>query len=276
LISPFMDQWQVFARDLLGLMPVDGADPQAQYYRMDHFPERLVVTPGPEPRAEAIGFEVANERALHEVMERLDKSGTKVSDGSAEEAAARRVTGFARFDDPAGSSLEIFYGPVLTHASVQTPTVSKFVTGEQGMGHVIVTAEDIKPAYEFYTEVLGFVERNSMKIPDLGSLYFLGCNSRHHTLGILPLPGPGRLVHFMVEAATLDDVGYALDRAHDLGIPLQQSLGKHTNDCMISFYVLSPENLAVEFGWNGLQVHGEQPTYEITQGAFWGHKTPSD
>jgi 3,4-dihydroxy-9,10-secoandrosta-1,3,5(10)-triene-9,17-dione 4,5-dioxygenase len=240
---------------------------------MDHYPERLVVSPGPDPRAEAIGFEVTNERELVDLVARLDSVGTKVTEVSAAEAAARRVTGVVRFDDPAGNTVEVFYGPVLTHVPVNTPLVSEFVTGHQGMGHVIVTSEDVKAGYEFYTEVLGFVERNSMKIPDLGPLYFLGCNTRHHTLGVLPLPGPGRLVHFMVEAATLDDVGYALDRCDALGIPLQQTLGKHTNDCMVSFYVLSPENYAVEFGWNGLQVDGEQPTYEITQGAFWGHKT---
>ena len=41
---------------------------------------------------------------------------------------------------------------------------------------------------------------------------------------------------------------------------------------MVSFYVYSPELYAVEFGWNGQRVEHEEPTYEITQGAFWGHK----
>jgi len=76
----------------------------------------------------------------------------------------------------------------------------------------------------------------------------------------------------MVEAATLDDVGLALDRRGTLGVPLMNSLGKHTNDHMVSFYVWSPENYAVEFGWGGLRVETEEPTYEITEGAFWGHK----
>jgi 3,4-dihydroxy-9,10-secoandrosta-1,3,5(10)-triene-9,17-dione 4,5-dioxygenase len=50
------------------------------------------------------------------------------------------------------------------------------------------------------------------------------------------------------------------------------SLGKHTNDEMTSFYVYSPELYAIEFGYGGLAVKGEQPTYEITAGAYWGHK----
>jgi 3,4-dihydroxy-9,10-secoandrosta-1,3,5(10)-triene-9,17-dione 4,5-dioxygenase len=76
----------------------------------------------------------------------------------------------------------------------------------------------------------------------------------------------------MVEAATLDDVGRALDRAGTYEVPMMHSLGKHTNDHMVSFYVWSPENYAVEFGWNGLKVPEPVPVYEITDGAFWGHR----
>ena len=69
-------------------------------------------------------------------------------------------------------------------------------------------------------------------------------------------------MHLMVEAATLDDVGLALDRAEQLGIPMMNTLGKHTNDHMVSFYVYSPEGYAIEFGWNGLRVTdgGARPT----------------
>src|SRR5262249_49786901 len=99
-----------------------------------------------------------------------------------------------------------------------------------------------------------------------------GCNPRHHTFGITSRSGPGRLLHIMLEVATLDDVGLALDRADRLGIPMMNSLGKHTNDRMVSFYVYSPEGDAVEYGRNGLRVTSEEHTYEITSGAFWGHK----
>jgi len=152
---------------------------------------------------------------------------------------------------------------------VRTPTVSGFVTGPLGMGHVIATAEDGDAQYDFYTRVLGFTERNTMAG---GRVVFLGCNRRHHTFGITTKPGPGTLLHLMVEVATLDDVGRGLDRAHRLGIPMMHSLGKHTNDHMVSFYVYSPELLAIEYGWNGLLVDGEVPTYEISEGAFWGHR----
>jgi len=248
-------------------MPVEGADPESLYFRLDHFPPRLVVEPGAENRMTAMGFEVLNKRELGQLVTAVENSGIKVTVGEPEACAARRVTGFVAFDDPGGNPVELFYGPILDHVPVQTPLVSSFVTGDMGMGHVIVSAEDAEATLDFYIDVLGFVERNTM-----GRTWFLGCNPRHHTFGIARRRGPGALLHLMVEGATLDDVGTALDRAAKLGVPMMNTLGKHTNDQMVSFYVYSPENYAIEFGWNGLVVTEEQPTYEITHGAFWGHK----
>jgi len=267
LESTDLAAWKVFGGDFLGMMQVDGADPESLYFRMDHYPPRFVVAPGAESKMTAVGFEVMNARHLDELVDGVEGAGIKVVRGTDAECVERRVTGFVKFDDPAGNPVELFYGPILDHVRVQTPTVSGFVTGDQGMGHVIVAADDGQATFDFYTNVLGFVERNTMR-----TTWFLGCNPRHHTFGIATRPGPGALLHFMIEAATLDDVGLALDRAQKYDIPMMSSLGKHTNDHMVSFYVYSPELYAVEFGWNGQRVEHEEPTYEITQGAFWGHK----
>jgi 3,4-dihydroxy-9,10-secoandrosta-1,3,5(10)-triene-9,17-dione 4,5-dioxygenase len=271
LESTDLDAWQTFAGDFLGLMPVAAEGDESLRYRMDHYPPRLVVSPGAESRATAIGFEVLNERDLKRTVAAVEDAGIKVTEGSDEEADERRVTGFVRFDDPGGNPVELFYGPVLDHKPVVLPTVSSFVTGDMGMGHVIVTAEDGKAVKDFYRDVLGFYERNTMG-PRERTVWFMSCNDRHHTFGVTSAPGRGRLIHLMVEAATIDDVGLALDRREKLGIPFMNSLGKHTNDEMISFYVYSPELYAIEFGYAGLRVDGEQPTYRITAGAHWGHK----
>ena len=136
-----------------------------------------------------------------------------------------------------------------------------------GMGHVIVTAEDAEAEYDFYTGVLG-LRRAQHDGRRTG--VFLGCNPRHHTFGITAGRGPGKLMHLMVEAATLDDVGLALDRAERLGIPMMNTLGKHTNDHMVSFYVYSPERYAIEFGWNGLRVDDGGADLRDQQGRVLG------
>ena len=271
LESTDLDAWKTFAGDFLGMMPAHADGDESLRYRMDHYPPRLVVSPGAESRATAIGFEVLNERDLKRTVAAVEEAGIKVTEGPEAEADERRVTGFVRFDDPGGNPVELFYGPILDHVPVQLPTVSSFVTGDVGMGHVIVTAEDGKALKDFYIDVLGFYERNTMGGRER-TVWFLSSNDRHHTLGVTSAPGHGRLIHLMVEAATFDDVGLALDRAEKYGIPLMNSLGKHTNDEMTSFYVYSPELYAIEFGYGGLRVDGEQPVYEITSGAYWGHK----
>jgi 3,4-dihydroxy-9,10-secoandrosta-1,3,5(10)-triene-9,17-dione 4,5-dioxygenase len=271
LESTDVDAWRTFAGDFLGLMPVAADGDDSLRYRMDHYPPRLVVSPGPESRMAAMGFEVLNARALARTVSAVEHAGLKVTEGTEAECDERRVTGFARFDDPGGNPVELFYGPILDHVPVRLPAVSSFVTGDVGMGHVIVTGADGRALMEFYTEVLGFYERNTMGGRNR-TVWFLSSNDRHHTLGVTSAPGRGRLLHLMVEAATLDDVGLALDRAGRHGIPLMHSLGKHTNDEMVSFYVYSPERYAIEFGCGGLLVKGERPTYEITAGAYWGHK----
>jgi 3,4-dihydroxy-9,10-secoandrosta-1,3,5(10)-triene-9,17-dione 4,5-dioxygenase len=271
LESTDLDAWRTFAGDFLGLMPVAADGEEALRYRMDHYPPRLVVSPGAESRMTAMGFEVLNARDLARTVSAVEKAGLSVTEGTDAECDERRVTGIARFDDPGGNPVELFYGPILDHVPVRLPAVSSFVTGDVGMGHVIVTGADGRALMEFYTEVLGFHERNTMG-GRKRTVWFLSSNDRHHTLGVTTAPGRGRLIHLMLEAATLDDVGLALDRAGRHGIPLMHSLGKHTNDEMVSFYVYSPERYAIEFGWGGLLVRGEQPTYEITAGAYWGHK----
>jgi 3,4-dihydroxy-9,10-secoandrosta-1,3,5(10)-triene-9,17-dione 4,5-dioxygenase len=280
LTSPNVDAWRRFAGDFLGMMPVEpadrggGADPDGSAtdtarFRIDDFPARLVVEPGDEAATTAIGLEVRDRVELAELARAVEKEGVEITAGSRQECRERGVTRFVRFDDPGGNPIELFFGPVLQHDPVQTPAVSSFVTGDMGFGHVIVSAEDGDAAYDFYTGVLGFTERNTMAG---GRVVFLGCNPRHHTFGVTTQKGPGRLLHLMVEVATLDDVGRALDRAHVLEVPMMHSLGKHTNDHMVSFYVWSPENYAIEVGWNGLRVEHEVPTYEISAGAFWGHR----
>ncbi len=269
LTAPDVDEWRRFAGDFLGMMPVDGDDPSSAYFRIDDFPARLVVSPGEEAAAAAVGFEVRDRRELAELADAVRAEGIDVTPGSPEECAERRVSGLVRFADPGGNPIELYYGPLLDHAPADTPAVSGFVTGDMGMGHVILSAEDSDAAYDFYTRVLGFVERNTMAH---GRVVFMGCNPRHHTLGITRQKGPGRLLHLMLEVATLDDVGLALDRAHRLEVPMMHTLGKHTNDRMVSFYVYSPENYAIEFGYDGLRVETPVPTYEITAGAFWGHR----
>src|SRR5699024_7084507 len=153
-------------------------------------------------------------------------------------------------------------GPALDHSVVQTSLGQSFVTGPQGMGHVVLPTTAMEATASFYTEVLGFLPRGAMRVgpptPDGAAprIRFTGINQRHHSLAICPAPRDGDpgMIHLMVEVDSLDAVGRALDRVNKAGFSLSSTLGRHTNDKMVSFYVRSPGGWDIEYGTEGMLV----------------------
>jgi 3,4-dihydroxy-9,10-secoandrosta-1,3,5(10)-triene-9,17-dione 4,5-dioxygenase len=283
-----IDRWRHFAFNVLGFAEGSsspkGPDPSALYLRMDERAARIVVVPGDTDRVLTIGWEVRDHAALQRVKATLDGAGVAFKQLSVDEAEERRVEEAITFEDPAGHTLEVFHGPVLDHSPVITPFGAKFVTGDQGLGHVVVPATDPNGLFDFYTEVLGFRSRGAFRVPmpkEFGPVRvrFLGINERHHSLAICPaahLRDP-RVVHIMVEVDTLDAVGQALDRINAEGIQLSSTLGRHTNDKMVSFYVRAPGDWDIEFGTDGMRVDETHYTAEeITADSYWGHQWVGD
>lgn len=275
-----IERWRRFAFGVLGFAEGKGPDEDALYLRMDERAARLIVVPGETDRVLTIGWEVRDHPALQRVKTTLDGAGVPFKQLSVEEAEARRVEEVITFDDPAGTTLEVFHGAVLDHSPVVTPFGARFVTGDQGMGHVVVPAMDPNAVFDFYTEVLGFRSRGAFRVPlpkEFGPVRvrFLGINERHHSMAIVPaahMRDP-RLVHIMVEVDTLDAVGQALDRVTARGFQLSSTLGRHTNDKMISFYVRAPGDWDIEFGTEGMRVDENHYTAEeITADSYWGHQ----
>jgi 2,3-dihydroxybiphenyl 1,2-dioxygenase len=275
-----VDRWRHFAFDVLGFAEGKGSDPSALYLRMDERAARIVVVPGETERVLTVGWEVRDHAALQRVKATLDGAGVAFKQLSVDEAEERRVEEVIACEDPAGHMLEVFHGPVLDHSPVITPFGAKFVTGDQGLGHVVVPAMDPNGLFDFYTEVLGFRSRGAFRVPlpkEFGPVRvrFLGINERHHSLAIVPaahLRDP-RVVHIMVEVDTLDAVGRALDRVNAEGFQLSSTLGRHTNDKMISFYVRAPGDWDIEFGTDGMRVDETYYTAEeITADSYWGHQ----
>jgi 2,3-dihydroxybiphenyl 1,2-dioxygenase len=282
-----IDRWRHFAFRVLGFAEGKGprnGDASALYLRMDERAARIVVVPGETDRVLAVGWEVRDHAALQRIKATLDGAGVAFKQLSVDEAEARRVEEVMTFEDPAGTTLEVFHGPVLDHSPVITPFGAKFVTGDQGLGHIVLPATDPGGVFDFYTEVLGFRSRGAFRVPmpkEFGPVRvrFLGINERHHSLAICPAAhqrDPG-VVHIMVEVDTLDAVGQALDRINAEGVQLSSTLGRHTNDKMVSFYVRAPGDWDLEFGTDGMRVDETYYTAEeITADSYWGHQWVGD
>jgi len=275
--------WREFGVRILGMTEGRGPADGALYLRMDDFPARLVIVPGERDRLLAAGWEVADATALAAVHRALADAGVAVKSGAPDELADRRVGEMLRFDDPAGNAVEVFCAAALEHRPAVSPYGNQFVTGDMGMGHVVLpVAGAADAALAFYTDVLGFRLRDSMRMPaefvggkpgDPPAWFrFLGCCPRHHSLALAPMPAPAGIVHLMTEVAALDDVGRALDRCTRRGAPVSASLGRHANDLMVSFYVRTPGGFDIEYGTDGRLV--DDATWvsrETTAVSLWGH-----
>ena len=132
-------RWREFAFGVLGFAEGSGPDASALYLRMDERAARIIVVPGDVDRVLTVGWEVRDHAALEEIKATLDAAGVAVKELSAAEADERRVEEVITFDDPAGTTLEVFHGAVLDHSPVVTPFGARFVTGDQGLGHVAVS-----------------------------------------------------------------------------------------------------------------------------------------
>ena len=250
--------WHEFGTKVLGMTEGRGPEDGAVYLRMDDFPARLVIVPGERERLLCSGWEVADAAVLAEVASVLTGAGIAVKAGDDAEAADRRVGQLLHCEDPSGNAIEIFCGAALDNRPAISPYGNVFVTGDQGLGHVVLPATDDEATLAFYTELLGFRLRDSMRMP--GEFFgrpaggppvwmrFLGCCPRHHSLALAPMNPAAGIVHLMIEVATLDDVGRALDRCHRRKATVSSTLGRHANDLMMSFYVQTPGGFDVEYG----------------------------
>ena len=76
----------------------------------------------------------------------------------------------------------------------------------------------------------------------------------------------------MVEVDDVPEVGRALDRMAAHKVLQTATLGQHTNDRMISFYMRTPSNFDIEFGCGGAVVDwNEHIVHEFTRVSLWGH-----
>jgi 3,4-dihydroxy-9,10-secoandrosta-1,3,5(10)-triene-9,17-dione 4,5-dioxygenase len=282
IASTDLAAWELFAEKVLGLVRGQGPTEGQLYYRIDEVSARVVVFPSDIDQLSCVGWEVADHQALDAARDHLKNVGVEFEEGTDEDIADRRVQEMIRFRDPFDNVFELFHGITYERKEAVTPYGQRFVTGDQGMGHVVIPVTDDVEALRFYTETLGFRLRDSMSMPGefvgkpAGSkvwLRFLGVNPRHHSLAFLPMPNPSKCVHIMLEVERLDDVGRALERVRRHKAPLSATLGRHMNDQMVSFYVKSPGGFDVEFGTDGLTVDDARwVARESTAVSYWGHE----
>lgn len=245
--------------------------------RLDDYASRVRLFEGPRDDLVFAGWEVRDAVALGALANRLEAAGFDVEHAGAELLADRRVFGLISFADPEGNRHEAFYGPLQKRNDpFVSPCGVRFKTGSQGLGHIVLSCRDKATMLDFFVGMLGFRISDHIRTEVIPGrpleISFLRCNGRHHSLALAPVAIPKKIVHLMFEVRALDDVGRALDRCTRAGRHLTFTLGRHSNDEMLSFYPLTPSGFDLEYGWGGLHVDDEA-WHVLTHNAnsAWGH-----
>lgn len=271
--SPAADQWRTFGTEVLGAQLADHPT-GAVALRVDECAPRLTVHEGEADGVAYLGWDCGDAAGLADAVARVRAAGIDVADDPGA-AAERQVAALAAFVDPFGFRHELTHG--LAHLGAFTPgrPMSGFLTGDQGLGHMVMIVPDLDAGMRFYTETLGMLVSDHIEMGM--SLRFLHCNPRHHTMALTAVPGMVGIHHLMLEVNDIDDVGRALDIVNERGLPLAMTLGRHTNDLMTSFYVRTPSGFEIEYGAGGR--HIDDATWEIGEYdamSLWGHKPPAE
>lgn len=266
--------WRGFAESVLGLRAVEGHADGDLLLGMDGHHHRFTLHEDERDDVSYVGWQTESAADMEEIASRLEAAGVRVIRGSRETAERRHVAGLIAFNDPDGHAIEVFHGPEMVAAGPGSGGGDGgFVAGEQGLGHLVLAAANMERAMTFYTSMLG------MKVSDyvtgqIGSLGFLHCNARHHSIAFVQLANPRkRINHFMLQRDSINDVGRTYDAVQEGVAPLLVTMGRHSNDEMVSFYMANPSNFGVEYGWGAREV--DDCSWQVAQyesGSLWGHK----
>ena len=269
--SADLDDWRQFGTGLVGLQAVERS-PSLLAFRMDDRKQRIVIDRSMPEGSRFFGWEVADAAALDLLAARLEQAGVDVTAEPQTLADNRRVRGLISFHDPAGNRLEAFYGADIDDTPFRPGrSISGFRTGPLGLGHAVLTVENIDAVMPFYVDLLGFGLSDYMQKPFRA--YFFHINARHHSLALIET-GRNGMHHLMVELFSLDDVGQSYDVALSETDRIGVTLGRHTNDLMTSFYAKTPSSFMVECGWGGREIEPSSwRPFELQDGpSLWGHE----
>src|SRR5260370_22734286 len=163
--SAALDDWRQFGTGLGGLQAVERS-PWLLAFRMDDRKQRIVIDRSLPDGARFFGWEVADAAALEKLAARLEAAEVEITAEPQALADTRRVRGLISFRDPAGNLLEAFYGAEIDDTPFSPArSISGFPTGPLGLGHAVLTVENIDAVLPFYVDVLGFGLSDYMQKP---------------------------------------------------------------------------------------------------------------
>jgi 2,3-dihydroxybiphenyl 1,2-dioxygenase len=269
-----------FFGDVVGLVPGDATDDGAVTWRNDDKAQRVILQRGAANDAAFLGFEALDEEVFDAIAARLASTGHEVAEGSDADLRARRVKRLVRVSTPWGIPVEVALALEEAVSPFSSPGMpGGFLTNGVGFGHAVFATTTFDKSHSFLVDGLGLRQSDWLETEIAEGIElevrFYHCNERHHSVALAkaPFDMPQRLHHIMFETNERDDVGAAFDRVWATDLLIANALGRHDNDGMFSFYVVSPAGFQVEVG-HGARVVSEPWTdnRRYDRISRWGHQ----
>jgi 2,3-dihydroxy-p-cumate/2,3-dihydroxybenzoate 3,4-dioxygenase len=182
-----------FSERLLGLQLVDRSD-QSAYFRSDFRDHTLVYFHG-DVAERCIGLEIHGLAEFEAAIAELSERDVKVTIGTEDQCALRKVRSFASFSDPCGTTIELVLRPL--HSGWRYfPTRDAGIVGLSG---VALSADDVPACEGFWTNIF-----NGRVSDWIGDASFIRFDRVHHRLAYYPSNVSGILaIEFVVENVDL-------------------------------------------------------------------------
>lgn len=189
-------RWHHFGTQVLGMQAISG-EGDTLWLKMDERHHRYLILPHDTDKILASGWEKANQADFEAARSTIKEADLQIQPGSEDEKDMRWVQDYFSITDPSGNNIEVFWGPRGDFSPMISPIgVKGFVTGDLGMGHIVLPSPNFDASIKFWTEIMGFglsdfIHYDMGADQDLVRINFLHCNNaRQHSLALVEMDNP--------------------------------------------------------------------------------------
>jgi 2,3-dihydroxy-p-cumate/2,3-dihydroxybenzoate 3,4-dioxygenase len=260
-----------FYQSIVGLQYVSTGRFGQVFLRCDNERHSVVLHQASIPGLKAVGWMLADESQFEELHVRLEEAGVSFRELRGEELTSRYVGRATRMVEPLSGVTFEFYIRTDDKDYEFEARLAKI----QRIGHAVIKTVHYAHVTRFMREVLNFVESDAIE----DAITFFRCfpNPYHHGFGVGNATTNGwHHINFMV--TEIDDIGRALARLQNAGVPIVFGPGRHPASGSVFLYWLDPDGMTVEysFGMEEFPESGPRPARRLPRNAesldSWGSR----
>lgn len=264
-----LEKSREFYEKMVGLQYVGEGVNGSLRFRCGDDPYSVVLHQSDQPGYKSAGWMMESVEQFTPLEASLKAHNVNYEALSADECDARGFARALRIVEPgAGATVEFYINKDSSHYYFQAEVASI-----KQLGHVVFATPNYEQSVDFYKNVLGFAESDT--IVNMFTFMRPWPSPYHHGIGVGNTPYTAyHHTNFMV--SEIDDVGKAIHRFNEAGIPIVYGPGRHPASNSVFLYFLDPDGITCEysFGMEQFPEGFERPPRNIpltkNAGDYWG------